>query len=206
MKREEIVGKILALSSQTGLPGSDADAYAGAELPALVDLLNRLEGIVSAGRTLRERHEVPETDLAERVADIRHRREEAIDRLSARLDRLTARTTLADSARSIAEAAVATTVAPGRGVSLQELLRQREKLERQIAALRTRDQGTAVARIRELMSEYGLTPADLQGAAEAPAAVVKVLIDPKTGKTWSGRGRRPKWVIAMELAAQTTRR
>jgi DNA-binding protein H-NS len=205
MKREEIVRRILALSPQTGLPDGEADAYAAADLPALVDLLRRLESISSSGRALRNRLEVPVAELSERIAEVRARREAAVERLSARLDRLEAPSIALDEAAGTAQAAVAATVAP-RGGSLQQLMRQREELERQIEALRSQDHSTAVAQVRRLMADYGLTPADLPGLGPQSVAIAKAVVDPKTGKTWSGRGRRPKWVIEMELSAQTTRR
>jgi DNA-binding protein H-NS len=203
MKREEIVRRILALSPQSGLPGGGANAYADADLPALVDLLERLERISSSGLALRERHEVPVAGLVARIDEVRTRREAAVERLSARLDRLAVTSKALDVAGVAAKDAVAATM-PARGGSLEQLMRQQEELERQIVALRSQELAVAVARLRKLIVDHGLTSADLFG--QQPAAVAKAIVDPKTGKTWSGRGRRPKWVIEMELSTQTTRR
>ena len=58
------------------------------------------------------------------------------------------------------------------------------------------------AKVRALMSEYGLTLADLGGkAAPAPARAVAGKVPPKyrnpeTGETWSGRGLQPNWLKA----------
>ena len=61
----------------------------------------------------------------------------------------------------------------------------------------------AIARVRSLMAEYGLTLADL-GAKAAPAARKPgggAKVPPKyrnaaTGDTWSGRGLQPNWLKA----------
>ncbi|WP_354677862.1 H-NS histone family protein [Cupriavidus plantarum] len=85
----------------------------------------------------------------------------------------------------------------------KELLAQRTELEQQIAAAREQEVGTAIARIQELMTQYGLSPEDIivkrrgrkPGSKSAKkAAPVALYRDPKTGKTWSGRGREPGWI------------
>lgn len=55
------------------------------------------------------------------------------------------------------------------------------------------------------MEEYGLTEEDIatkrrrgrppkSGTGETKAALPPKYLDPKTGKTWSGRGRAPAWL------------
>lgn len=85
----------------------------------------------------------------------------------------------------------------------KELLAQRAKLEHQIAVAREQEVGAAITRIQELMAQFGLSPADIvakrrgrrpsskNGHKAAPVALYQ---DPKTGKTWSGRGRQPGWI------------
>ncbi|MBS0435286.1 MAG: H-NS histone family protein [Proteobacteria bacterium] len=86
--------------------------------------------------------------------------------------------------------------------SLQELLQQKEALEREIELTKKRERADAIAKVRALMSEYGLTLADLGGkAAPAPARAVAGKVPPKyrnakTGETWSGRGLQPNWLKA----------
>lgn len=85
--------------------------------------------------------------------------------------------------------------------SLADLLAQREALERQIRDAQTSKRAEAIAEIRKLMSEHGLTSADLstvqkklgvkQGGKVAPK-----YRDPATGATWTGRGLKPKWLSA----------
>ncbi|MFX8304946.1 H-NS histone family protein, partial [Acinetobacter baumannii] len=45
--------------------------------------------------------------------------------------------------------------------TLKELLAQREALDQQISQTKERERSEAVAKVKSLMSEYGLTIADL---------------------------------------------
>lgn len=90
--------------------------------------------------------------------------------------------------------------------SLQELIAQKEALERQIEETQSKDRGEAIEKVRALMSEYGLTAADLAGKrSTAPRAaktagkggkVAAKYRDASTGDAWSGRGLQPKWLKA----------
>jgi DNA-binding protein H-NS len=86
--------------------------------------------------------------------------------------------------------------------SLQDLLAQKEALDQQIEATKKKERGDAVEKIRTLMSEYGLTPADLaQRSTAKPKAgtgkkVAAKYRNPATGDSWSGRGLQPKWLKA----------
>lgn len=90
--------------------------------------------------------------------------------------------------------------------SLQELLAQRAEIEKKIADAQREERATAIAEIKRLMAEFGLTAADIAGrtpsarpASPGPKAGGKVA--PKyrngaTGETWTGRGLQPKWLKA----------
>ncbi|MFT7722030.1 MAG: H-NS histone family protein [Roseateles sp.] len=83
--------------------------------------------------------------------------------------------------------------------TLKELLAQREALDQQINQTKERERGEAVAKVKALMSEYGLTVADLSMRTAKPAKVSKVAAkyrNQATGETWSGRGLQPKWLKA----------
>lgn len=86
--------------------------------------------------------------------------------------------------------------------SLQELLAQREALEKEIESTRRQARSEAVAKVRALMAEHGLTMADLsvkpasKTAARAGAKVAVKYRDATTGDTWSGRGLQPRWLRA----------
>lgn len=80
------------------------------------------------------------------------------------------------------------------------LLAQRAELDRMIAQARKAERADAVAKVRALMAEHGLTMADLSARSNAPTAktagrkVAPKYRDPATGDTWSGRGLQPKWL------------
>lgn len=86
--------------------------------------------------------------------------------------------------------------------SLQDLLAQKAELERQISEARRTERSEAVAKVRALMAEHGLTAADLVAKASSPRAstsgrkVAAKYRDPATGQTWTGRGLKPKWLAA----------
>lgn len=92
--------------------------------------------------------------------------------------------------------------------SYKELLQQRAALEQQINEARRRELSDAVAQVRALVAEHGLTVDDVfpggKGASKSagkvgssPKAGTKVAPkyrDPATGQTWTGRGKAPKWI------------
>jgi len=88
--------------------------------------------------------------------------------------------------------------------TLSELLAQKAALEQQIIEAQREEKAAAIGQIKALMSQYGLTLADIggrvpAGAAKRAAAGSKVAVkfrDPATGSTWSGRGLRPNWLKA----------
>lgn len=93
--------------------------------------------------------------------------------------------------------------------TLQELLSQKEALEREIELTKKRERADAIARVRSLMADYGLTLADLGGkaAASSSKAAGGGKVPPKyrnaaTGDTWSGRGLQPNWLKAALAAGR----
>jgi len=87
--------------------------------------------------------------------------------------------------------------------TLSQLLEQRTELERQITETQRAERADAVAQVRSLMSQYGLTLADI--GSKAPSAtkrtgptgkVAAKYRDTATGQTWSGRGLQPNWLKA----------
>ena len=84
--------------------------------------------------------------------------------------------------------------------TLKDLLAQRAALEAQIAETQASERANAVAKIKSLMEDYGLTLADLAmkpGARKATkSSVAAKYRNQATGETWSGRGLQPKWLKA----------
>jgi DNA-binding protein H-NS len=86
--------------------------------------------------------------------------------------------------------------------TLQELLAQKAALEKQIAETQRQERADAIAKVKSLMAEYGLTAADIVGKAptapRAPSSAGKKVApkyrNPDTGETWTGRGLQPNWL------------
>ena len=82
--------------------------------------------------------------------------------------------------------------------SVSELLAQKAAIEQQIADAQRAERAGAVAQVRALMAEHGLTMADLSSKAatvkRTGAKVAAKYRDGATGNTWSGRGLQPKWL------------
>ena len=93
--------------------------------------------------------------------------------------------------------------------TLQELIAQKESLEREIERTKNQSRADAIAKVRALMEEYGLTASDLstKPAAKARAGkgnkVAAKYRNAATGETWSGRGLQPKWLKAALAAGRS---
>jgi len=94
--------------------------------------------------------------------------------------------------------------------TLQELLAQREELERQISSTQSAERSEVISKVKTLMSEYNLSIEDIKmadkpgrkgrstgerGTAKGSKVAAKFK-DPETGASWSGRGLQPKWLKA----------
>lgn len=96
-------------------------------------------------------------------------------------------------------------------LSLNELLAQKAALESQIAERMRTERAEAIAQVRALMAQYGLTAADIANKPAAPAKrsggggskVAAKYRDPATGDSWSGRGLKPKWLSAALASGRT---
>lgn len=85
--------------------------------------------------------------------------------------------------------------------SVRELLEQKAAIERQIAEAQRAERAEAVAKVRSLMAEHGLTMADLNsrasgGKKRSGGKVAAKYRNTATGEVWSGRGLQPKWLRA----------
>ncbi|HZZ09878.1 MAG TPA: H-NS histone family protein [Paraburkholderia sp.] len=82
--------------------------------------------------------------------------------------------------------------------SYKQLTAQLEKLHKEVALAREKEVAQAIADIKQKVVEYDLTAEEL-GFSSKPAASRKApsmarYRNPKTGETWSGRGRSPGWL------------
>jgi DNA-binding protein H-NS len=93
---------------------------------------------------------------------------------------------------------------------LNDLLAKKAELERQIIEVQREERASAIAQVKSLMAQHGLSLADLNtrspAAAPRPRTGAKVAAkyrDPASGQTWSGRGLHPKWLrAALETGAK----
>lgn len=87
----------------------------------------------------------------------------------------------------------------------KELIARREKLDQEIATVRANEVADVIRRIQDLMAAYGITADDVvgkkrrgrpagSGQSKPKSALPAMYQDPKTGKTWSGRGRALAWL------------
>lgn len=107
--------------------------------------------------------------------------------------------------------------------NLKQLLAQIDRLQQQADALKQRERAGVIGRIQEAIAHYGLTADELfvkaSGKSQAvPAkttrrtktakATAKAASVPKyqdgTGRTWTGRGKRPGWFIAALADGKTS--
>jgi DNA-binding protein H-NS len=88
---------------------------------------------------------------------------------------------------------------------LTALKKQIAALEAQAERIAKQEMGSAIAKIKDIMAEFDLTIEHLAQAlggkraakkttAKVKSASVAKYADPKTGKTWSGFGRAPRWI------------
>ncbi len=89
--------------------------------------------------------------------------------------------------------------------TLKELLAQQAELAKKIEEVRKSETTDAIKQVKAIIDEYGLTVEDLfsskrssaYGSSGAPktkgVAKYQSKIDPNL--TWTGKGRKPEWVI-----------
>ena len=93
---------------------------------------------------------------------------------------------------------------------LKALEAQHAELAAQIAAAKAAAKAGAVAQVKAVMAEHGLSLADVAGTPSAVKSshssagvkrgkVAVKFSHPLTGEKWTGRGQKPRW-LAAELA------
>ncbi len=84
--------------------------------------------------------------------------------------------------------------------TLKELLARKAEIEKQIDDAARNERAEAIAKVKTLMAEHGLSVADLSARGSARSArgggnkVAAKYRNAATGQTWSGRGLRPNWL------------
>lgn len=83
--------------------------------------------------------------------------------------------------------------------SYVDLMKEIEALQAQAEAMRREEKAAAVARVKDIMGEYGLTIADLGSVSHSRSSLKGVPVPakyrhPASGAAWSGRGQKPRWL------------
>ncbi|MDP2787310.1 MAG: H-NS histone family protein [Pseudomonadota bacterium] len=94
--------------------------------------------------------------------------------------------------------------------SYLEIISQIEDLKRKAEGVRQQEMAGAIAEIKQLMAQFGISAADLgltgrigAGKSKVRSSVAAKYRDPASGNTWTGRGRRPRWVLELEGQGKT---
>jgi DNA-binding protein H-NS len=97
--------------------------------------------------------------------------------------------------------------------TLSEINAQIEQLQRQAALLRAKHKKPVIDAILQAMLQYGISVKEVQAAGNGrlqaakkarvragrkPGKVAPKYRNPKTGETWSGRGRTARWIVEAE--------
>lgn len=87
---------------------------------------------------------------------------------------------------------------------ISELKAKLAEVQAELDAAIKEEKTLAVARVRELVAEFGLTQSDVFSGAPArrqgPPVAAKYR-DPVSGNTWSGRGKPPRWIAGKDRVA-----
>lgn len=90
-------------------------------------------------------------------------------------------------------------------MSIKEKVAQIQSMERELAEVRANAIAEAIAEAQNLIDLFNLQPSDFsfaEPAVKPRAAKIRGAVAAKyagpNGKTWSGRGRTPTWIVEHE--------
>lgn len=83
---------------------------------------------------------------------------------------------------------------------LAEIEEQMKKLQAEADEIKRQKVSAAIDQINALISQHGIKLEDLEISAKKTSKILKVKAkakyrDPNSDDTWSGRGRKPKWMV-----------
>ena len=83
-------------------------------------------------------------------------------------------------------------------LSLKELLELRTRVEKAIVTAQDKERSALRAKFESMASEAGFGISDLFGSRSTKGKTVaaKYMNPDNPAETWSGRGRKPKWLVA----------
>ena len=94
-------------------------------------------------------------------------------------------------------------------MSRKDLVKLRADVDKAIATVADREKRTALEAAERVAAEHGYSLSELTSAAGSKASRIKAKSpakyrNPANGdETWSGRGRKPRWILAAEAAGKS---
>ena len=97
----------------------------------------------------------------------------------------------------------------------EELMQQATELQRQAEEVRKQELAEVIVQIKGLIAQHHLEASDLGFHGRASASVktrdgrrpvAPRYLDPASGSTWTGRGRKPRWLEAAMKAGHSAER
>lgn len=89
-------------------------------------------------------------------------------------------------------------------LSKDELAKLKSDVEKAMGSLESRRRADALKAARDAAKEHGFTLEELMGPAPAKSKSAPKYANPANpSQTWTGRGRKPKWVISALEAGQS---
>ncbi|WP_321788072.1 H-NS family nucleoid-associated regulatory protein [Paraburkholderia sp. J94] len=91
--------------------------------------------------------------------------------------------------------------APEPPPGLKQLRAELGQVNDRLADARAREAAAALARFREEVALLGITEQEVRRALgyDRPARLPAKYYDPVTGSKWSGKGKRPRWLVGKRL-------
>lgn len=81
----------------------------------------------------------------------------------------------------------------------QELLTRKRELDKSIEQVRRTESAQALETIKDLIATFGFTAQQVfPFQLETKKKVQAKYYDPQTGKSWTGRGKEPKWLQGVD--------
>lgn len=78
---------------------------------------------------------------------------------------------------------------------IEALLKQKSEIEKQIEQIAKEKKAKAIAEVKKIIEDYNIREDEIFGgkARKSRKSLPPKYRDPATGKTWSGKGRAPRW-------------
>ena len=85
-------------------------------------------------------------------------------------------------------------IEPKNTISLSELEQEKARLEQEINRIKRAERKNKMKEILQVMQSYSITIEELEILTATNVAKYR---NDVTGQTWSGRGKKPAWIVAI---------